>query len=249
MTMSRNAWHLFGLAALASGIISLTWHDYKAPVAFFAAAAVAQIVGGAAMQFSRTTKAGAVVLGAVYLMFAFLCVPRIIGAPQIYNNWGNFFEPFSLAIGAGIVYSRLSSAWTPETQRRIGRILFGLCAASFALEQAFYLGDTAPLVPKWLPPGQMFWAVATTIAFALAAVALMTNRMAALAARLLTLMIAIFGLVVWVPLIVANPRSHTNWSEGVLTFAIAAAAWILADLLAEADAKVFIAVESEPQRG
>jgi len=64
-------------------------------------------------------------------------------------------------------------------------------------------------------------------------VALLTNKMALLATRLLTLMLAIFGLLVWVPLLVSNPHSHTNWSETVLTFAIAGAGWILADLLAE----------------
>ena len=53
--------------------------------------------------------------------------------------------------------------------------LFGICVASFTLEQAFYLGNTASLVPKWLPPNQMFWAEATTVAFALAAVGLLTN--------------------------------------------------------------------------
>jgi hypothetical protein len=69
--------------------------------------------------------------------------------------------------------------------------------------------------------------------FALAAAALLTNRFALLATRLLTLMIAIFGLLVWVPLLISAPHSHTNWSETALTFAIAGAAWILADLLGE----------------
>jgi hypothetical protein len=109
----------------------------------------------------------------------------------------------------------------------------GICTASFTLEQAFYLDATAKLVPKWLPPSQMFWAVATTVLFALAAVALLTNRMALLAARLLTMMLVIFGLVVWVPLLLSDPHNHTNWDETAETFAIAGALWILADLLGE----------------
>ncbi len=224
--------HVFGAAALAFGLITLVWHDsHDWSPAFFYAVAAAQIFGGVAVQFRRTAKTGAVVLGAVYVVFALLCVPRIVAAPRIYNSWGNFFEPFSLATGAAIVYARLSPAWTPEAIRRIGRILFGICAVSFALEQAFYLDNTASLVPKWIPPSQMFWAVTTTVAFALAAVALLTNRSALLATRLLTLMLVIFGLLVWIPLLLSNPHSHTNWSETALTFAIAGAAWILADLL------------------
>jgi hypothetical protein len=229
--------HVFGAAALASGLITLAWHDHNAtggPVFLYAAAA-AQVLGGAAIQFRRTTKTGAFSLGAVYLVFAFLCVPRIVAAPQTYNSWGNFFEPFSLAIGAAIVYARSSPAWAARTIERVGRILLGICAASFTLEQALYLSATASLVPQWLPPSQEFWAVTTTVFFALAAVALVTNRMALLAVRFMTMMIAIFGLLVWVPLVLSGPHKHSNWSEFALTFAIAGAAWVLADFLGEGE--------------
>jgi hypothetical protein len=219
---------------LAFGLITLAWRDYNGshPLRYIVyAAAAAQIVGGAAIQFRRLAKTGAAVLGATYLAFTLLCVPGIVAKPQIYNSWGNFFEQFSLLTGAAIIYAHASSTWSPETVRRIGLILLGICTASFTLEQACYLHATANLVPKWLPPSQMFWAITTTVFFALAAVALLTNRMALLATRLLTLMLVIFGLLVWVPLLLSDPRNHTNWSEGAETFEIAGAAWILADLL------------------
>ncbi len=236
MPSSNPGRHVFGVAALALGLITLVWHDYNGwhqPGYLIYSAAAAQIFGGAAIQFRRTAKMGAVVLGAVYLVFALLCVPQIVAAPQIFNNWGNFFEQFSLATGAAIVYAGFSSPWSRETLNRIGCILLGLCTASFTLEQAVYLHATANLVPKWLPLGQMFWAVTTTVFFALAAVALLTNRMALLATRLLTMMLVIFGLLVWVPLLLSHPHNHTNWSEFAETFAIAGTAWILADLLGE----------------
>jgi len=228
--------HVFGVAALAFGLIMLAWHEYNGrhlPGYLVYAAAAALIFGGAAMQFRQTAKTSAAVLGAAYLVFASLCLPEIVAKPQIYNSWGNFFEQFSLVTGAAIVYARLSPAWSRETLNRIGRILLGICAASFTFEQAFYLHATAALVPKWIPPTQMFWAVTTTVLFALAAVALLTNRMALLAARLLTMMLVLFGLLVWVPLLLSDPRNHANWGETVETFAIAGATWILADLLGE----------------
>jgi hypothetical protein len=228
--------HVFGVAALVFGLITLAWHDYNDPhqlryIVYAASAAL--ILGGAAIQFRRTAKTGAAVLGAAYLVFALLCVPGIVAKPRIYNSWGNFFEQFSLVTGAAIAYARLSSARSGETLHRIGRILLGICTASFTLEQAFYLHATASLVPKWLPPSSMFWAVTTTVLFALAAVALLTNRRALLATRLLTIMLVSFGLLVWVPLVLSDPHNHTNWSENAETFAIAGAAWILADLLGE----------------
>jgi len=225
--------YVFGVAALAFGVITLTWHDSHQFHYIVYAASAALVFGGAAIQLRRTAKTGAAVLSVAYLVFVLLCVPGIVAKPQIYNSWGNFFEQFSLLTGASIVFARLSSASPPETTSRIGRILLGICTASFTLEQAFYLAATASLVPKWIPPTQMFWAIATTVFFALAAVALLINRMALLAARLLTMMIVLFGLVVWVPLVLSDPRSHANWSEIAETFAIAGATWILADLLGE----------------
>lgn len=228
--------HVFGVAGLASGLITLAWHDYNGwPQLRYLvyAAAAAQILGGAAILFRRTAKTGAGALGAVYLFFVLQCVPQIVAAPRIYNSWGNFFEQFSLVTGAALVYARWSSAGSKEALNRTGRILLGICTVSFALEQAFYLDATAKLVPKWLPPSPMFWAVVTTVFFALAAVALFTNRVVLLATRLLTMMLVIFGLLVWIPVLFSDPRNHTNWDETTETFAIAGATWILADLLGE----------------
>jgi hypothetical protein len=228
--------HVFGAAGLAFGLITLAWHDTNdgRPVRYIVYAAAAVLIfGGAAIQFRQTAKAGAAILCAANLVFVLRCIPGIVAAPQIYNSWGNFFEQFCLLSGAAIAYARLSSTWPPETLDRIGRILMGICSISFALEQAFYLNPTAQLVPKWIPPTQMFWAIATTVFFAIAAVALLANRMALLASRLLTMMVVGFGLLVWMPLVLSNPHNHANWSEIAETFEIAGAAWILADLLSE----------------
>lgn len=228
--------HVFGVAALATGLITLIWHDYNdfhSLRYIVYAAAAAQILGGAAILIRQTAKIGACVLVVSFLFLVLLCVPPIFTAPLVYNSWGNFFEQLSILTGAAIVYARFSSAGSWETLQRTGSVLLGVCSLSFALEQAFYLDATVNLVPKWFPPNQMFWAVATTVFFALAAVALLANRMALLGARLLTAMLAIFGLIVWVPLLFAAPHNQMIWSETAETFAIAGAVWILVDLLGE----------------
>lgn len=81
----------------------------------------------------------------------------------------------------------------------------------------------------------MFWAITTTAPFALVAVALLIDRMEVLATRLLAAMLWAFGLVVWVPLILSNPHSRSNWSEGTETVAIGAASWILANLIVQSE--------------
>jgi uncharacterized membrane protein YphA (DoxX/SURF4 family) len=237
--------YAYGLAAIGSGICALAWHDFNnwqqikelgagplREILTYIVAAV-EILGGVAIQGPRTARAGAVALGTIYLSFALLGVPLIIEHPLVYNGFGNFFEQFSLASGAVILYASSGPIASARAARlaQIGYFSFGICVVSFALEQLFYLSATARLVPKWIPPGQMFWAIATTAAFALAAIALLTGFMAQLASRLTTAMIVGFGLLVWLPALFADPHSFLNWSESTETFAIAASAWIVADFL------------------
>ncbi|MGB9470012.1 MAG: hypothetical protein WBQ59_11755 [Candidatus Acidiferrum sp.] len=196
-------------------------------------AAAIEILGGVAIQWRRTARAGAVALGSLYFVFALLWVPFIAAEPRVFDRWGNFFEQFSLVSGALIVYALLgpSDSQRPPTAARLGYIFFGICVVSFTAEQLFYLSGTAAFVPKWIPPGQMFWAITTTIAFALAAIALLSGRSALLASRLLTAMIIGFGLLVWLPAPFADPHKIINWAGNAQNLAIAGAAWIITDYL------------------
>jgi hypothetical protein len=235
----------YGVAAIIYGALALYWHDvntwpqlaalaktpYRESVAYLVAAAL--IAGGIAVQWRATAPLGTIVLGAFYVVVAVLCIPGIVAAPLVYTSWGNFFEQFSIFSGALIAYAALASRRLPSAARAagIGRICFGICVVSFTLEQVFYLDATAGFVPKWLPPGQMFWAIATTIAFALAAIAIVSGRQALLASRLLTAMLVLFGFLIWLPALLGSPHSHFNWAESTENLAIAAVAWILADYL------------------
>lgn len=236
--------HVFGLAAVAFGVITLVWHDFNGwqqiqalgnvphrEIFLYIAAAV-ELFGGIAIQWRRTAQAGAIALAAIYLIFALLWVPIIATKPLIYDSWGNFFEQFSLVSGALIVFASVGPRTTERIKiARLGYISFAVCVVSFTLEQLFYLSGTAKFVPKWIPPGQMFWAITTTIAFALAAIALLSGRSALLAARLLTAMIIGFGLLVWLPTLFADPHKLFNWAGNAENLAIAGAAWIVADFL------------------
>jgi uncharacterized membrane protein YphA (DoxX/SURF4 family) len=235
-TMGRD---VYGLAAIGAGLCALVWHDFSALGAvphrelLISIAATAEILGGLAVLWPGTARAGAVAVGVVYLGFAVQGVPAIIKHPLVYNSFGNFFEQFSFVSGAVILYAcsgRVASDRT-ATLSQFGYYSFAICVASFGLEQFFYFAPTVKLVPKWIPPGQVFWAIATTAAFALAALALLTGLMARLAARLTTAMLVSFGVLVWLPALLADPHSFGNWAEGTETLGIAASAWIVADFL------------------
>jgi uncharacterized membrane protein YphA (DoxX/SURF4 family) len=232
--------YVYGVATIATGVCALASHNYDQLAAVphhailsYIVAAV-EILAGAAVLWPSTARAGAVALGAIYFIFSLLAVPLIIQQPLVYNNFGNFFEQFSYVAGALLLYACSGPIAAPRTKRlaQIGYYSFGLCLVSFALEQLFYLPPTVTLVPKWLPPGQMFWAIATTVAFALAAIALLTGFKALLASRLTTAMLLGFELLVWLPALFADPHNFGNWSEALETLAIAGSAWLVADYLA-----------------
>jgi uncharacterized membrane protein YphA (DoxX/SURF4 family) len=91
---------------------------------------------------------------------------------------------------------------------------------------------TFPLVPKWLPPTQEFWAYATGVAHVAAGIAILTGVQARLAAILLTVMYASFTPLVHVPLLLADSSSRGVWSENALNLALTGVAWVVADSLA-----------------
>lgn len=234
---------VFGGAAVLFGVIALMWHDadtwqnlaqiWTLPfgAAIGACLMGAQIGGGIAMQFPRAAHSASIVLGVVYFLFSLACIPGIVAAPKVYAQYGSFFEQFCLLSGATALYAA-TEANDARTKvfGRVARFGLGVCAISFTLGQIVYLRFTADLVPKWIPPSQMFWAVVTTIAFGLAAIAILIGRRAVLAMRLMTLMLALFGVMVWIPLVIAHREAHGNWSECALTFLITGASWMVAEL-------------------
>ncbi|MGA8101248.1 MAG: hypothetical protein WB869_03785 [Candidatus Acidiferrales bacterium] len=235
---------VFGASAVLFGVIALMWHDpdtwqnlhqiWRLPFGTLTGGClmVALIAGGIGMQYPRTARLASVVLCVVYLCFSLACIPGIIAASNIYDRYGgSFFLFFSLLCGAIALYAATEANAARSTVLcRMARLGLGVCAISFTLGQALLLRDTASLVPVWIPPNQVFWAILTTIAFALAAVAILINRQARLAIRLMTLMLALFGVLVWVPRVIAHPEAHFNWSECALNFLVTGAAWIVADL-------------------
>ena len=234
---------VFGASAVLFGVIALMWRDaetwqtlrqiWSLPFGIIIGECfmALQIGGGIAMQYPRTTRLASVVLCVVYLCFSLACISPIIAAPKVYATYGSFFEQVSLLCGAIALYAATEAKTAgAEEFGRLARLGLGVCAISFTLGQIFYLRFTAELVPKWIPPSQMFWAILTTIAFALAAVAMLVNRQARLATVLMTLMLALFGVLVWIPRLIAHPEAHGNWSEFALTFLITGAAWMVAEL-------------------
>jgi uncharacterized membrane protein YphA (DoxX/SURF4 family) len=243
--LSNLGMYVHAAGAIALSVIGLVWSDFatnwqRVPGnvphrgALACIAAVYELFAGVAILWCRTAQAGARMLAILYAVFALLWVPRILGSPQVYDVWANFFEQFSLVIAGVVVYGSLAPPASPRAGRtaQISR-LYGICVISFALEHLFYISGTASFVPKWIPPGQRFWTIATAVFFLLAAMAILSGFLAALASRLLTAMIVGFEALVWAPQLFASPPVHFSWAGNAICLALAGAAWVVADSLSE----------------
>ena len=237
---------VYGVAAMAFGAIALVWGDfatvwhpvpagvpYRAALAYVSA--VLLLAGGAAVQYRRALRPALLLLATLYFLAACLWIRRVVGYPQLIGTWSGFAEEFSLTAAALTVYAMnipVESAWAPRMVRAC-RVLFGLCVISFGLAHLLALAETASMVPAWLPLGQRFWAGATGTALVLAGVSILTGIQALLAARLLTVLLGLFGLLVWIPTVVGHPHDHIAWAGNAINLAVTGAAWMMADSLRE----------------
>ena len=244
-TTKAFGWRVYGLGVLALGAVCLAFGDFHPgqPVpkdfpertALAYAAAAFMLVAGAAVEWRRTLPWAA---AAITAYFALVVVILMNGRVWL-AHYAEFLPyesiAIQLAIAAGglIVYATSAKIDAALAARltRVGQLAFGICALIFGTAHFVYLNLTAPLVPKWLPPTQEFWAYATGVAHIAAGVAILTGVQARLAAFLLTIMFASFSVLVHVPMLLATPSSHWIWNENAVNIALIGAAWVVADSL------------------
>ncbi|MGH9589284.1 MAG: hypothetical protein ACRD25_02770 [Terracidiphilus sp.] len=242
---SKAGLYVYGISAIALGVVGLVWNDFATNwqrvaadiphrLALARISAAYEIVAGITVLYRRWVRAGVLLLTALYLIFAVVWAVQVVAVPTVYDNWGNLFEELSLVTAGLAAFAWLAPEGSPWRARALGITrLYGICVISFGLDHLIYLSGAASFVPRWIPPGQMFWAITTAICFLLAAVAILSGFLAVVATRLLAVMIMGFEVLVWLPRLFSAPHDHFNWAGNAMALALASAAWVIADVTSE----------------
>lgn len=159
-----------------------------------------------------------------------LQTPHVIAHPLVEGVWEETGESVICIAGAWTIFSLLTrnaGALAKYGNVRAGQIVFALALPAIGLSHFFYLDETAPLIPSWLP-FHVALAYFTGAAWIAAGLAILSGVLARPAAILTAIMTSLFTLLVWVPMVIAAPASRGNWSEICVSAAISGAAWAVA---------------------
>jgi uncharacterized membrane protein len=226
---------VFAVVLIALGIQGLLKGDFVVPwqpvpqgvpareLLVYLSAGVA-LASGMGLLWRRTAALAARVLLASFVLWLLLFrVRALFLAPLVAGTW-SCGQTLVMAAAAWVLLCELA---TGERGLRLARVVYGLGLIPFGYAHFAYVKATADLVPGWLP-WHVAWAYVTGGAFVAAALAVIFGVWARLATVLSALQMGLFGLLVWVPRLVAGSLTPFQRVEVVTTVALTAAGWVVA---------------------
>jgi uncharacterized membrane protein len=251
MTRSQQpALTLFAVGMIGLGVLALVYGDFAMvwqPVAPWIpgrtilayASGLIMVLGGVGLLFSATVAWSIRLLFPYLIVWVLLKVPALFAAPKMEAVWLGVGEIAVLFAGGWVLFARLADLpersslafATGEKGVRLARILFAVSLLPIGLSHIIYVKETADLVPAWLPyrEGWAYLTGAGQIASGLGVLFSVFPRVAAWAEAA---MISIFTLLVWGPAILAAPKARLPWTAFFISWAIASAAWVVAQNIA-----------------
>jgi uncharacterized membrane protein len=224
------------------------WHAFPASIpsreTWVYGSGILLLAASTGLCFSRTALPSVLTIGTYHAVWAVTQIAPVVSKPLSVGSWDGFCEALAPVLGAWVLYgmlrsqSRASEAPSIASARtlRTAQVLFGLNCVVYGLAHFAYADFTASFVPTWLPD-RLGFAYFTGLAHLAAGIGIIVGNLPRLAATLEAIMMSLFGLLVWVPSLFAQPPPawatppQNQWSEIVVTLLLAASAWIIATSL------------------
>ena len=251
MTRSHQpALTAFAVGMIGLGILALIYGDFAMvwqPVAPWVpgrtvlayASGIIMLLGGAGLLFNATAAWSVRILFPYLIVWLLLKVPALIVAPKMEAVWLGFGEIAVLMTGGWVLFTRMADLpegsplkmLTSEKSVRIAQMFFAVWLIPIGLSHIVYAQVTADMVPAWLPY-RMGWAYLTGAGHIAAGLGVLFSIFPRVAAMAEAAMIGVFTILVWGPAILSAPHTRLNWTAFFISWAIAAAAWVVAQSIA-----------------
>jgi uncharacterized membrane protein len=233
---------LFAVGMIGLGVLALIYDDFALvwqPVAkwFPGRTALAylsgviMLVGGVGLLFDATVKWSVRILFPYLIVWTLLKVPALVVAPKLEAVWLGFGELVVLLAGGWTLFALLAelpeSFATGERGVRLARIFFAVAVFPIGLAHIIYVKETAALVPAWLH-FQTGWAYLTGVGQIACSLGVLFSVFPRVAAAAEAGMISLFALLVWGPAVLTAPKTRFPWTAFLISWAIAAGAWVVA---------------------
>jgi uncharacterized membrane protein len=247
MTRSQQpAVTLFAVGMIGLGVLALIFGDFALvwqPVPSWIpgrtvlayACGVLMLVGGIGLLSKNTARYSVRVLFPYLILWSLLKVPALLVAPKMEAVWLGFGELTVLVAGGWVLFAKLAnlpegsllSFATSDRSLYLAKMLFAVSLIPIGLSHIVYVKPTADLVPAWLPY-RVGWAYLTGAGQIACGLGVLFSVFPRLAATAEAAMISLFTLLVWVPAILASPGQRLPWTAFFISWAIASAAWTVA---------------------
>lgn len=240
---------LFAVGMIGLGILALIYGDFALvqPVAQWipgrtvlaCGSGLLMLLTGVGLLIRAAAAWSARILFPYLIVWALLKVPALVVAPQIEAVWLGFGELAVLLAGGWVLFARLAGLrdgsplafLTGEKGIYLARILFAVSLIPIGLSHLVYVKETVELVPAWLPY-RVGWAYLTGAGQIACGLGVLFSILPRVAAWAEAGMISLFTLLVWAPAILAAPRTRLPWTAFFISWAIASAAWVVAQNIA-----------------
>jgi len=229
-----------GVLGLIKGDFTVVWQGVPKSVPAREVLAylcsLVSLVCGVGLLWRRTAALAARVLLAYFVLWLLLWKVRgLFVEPLVAGTW-SCGQTLVMTAAAWVLFVWFATDWDRQKLGFasgakglcIARVLYALGLIPFGIAHFIYLKETAAMVPGWLP-SPVFWGYFTGATFIAVSVAVFTGIFARLAVTLSALQMGLFGLLVWVPRVVAGNLNAFQWGEVVATVALTAAAWVVAN--------------------